>query len=90
MSKYVIELPHTDAECLQAMDEIAGKGSKLLPKVYWGCKAGVHNGWAIVDANTESEVREMIGSPLMQGRARITKVETYTEKDIAAFHKMKK
>ena len=87
MANYVIELPHTDAECLKAMDEIAGKGSKLLPKVHWGCMAGVHNGWAIVDAKNESVARDLIGSSFMKGKARITKVETLTEKDIAAFHK---
>ncbi len=90
MATYVIELPHTDADCLRALDEMAGKGSKLLPKVHWGCKVGVHNGWAIVDADSESAVRELIGSPFMQSKARITKVETFTEKDIEAFHKMKK
>jgi hypothetical protein len=55
-----------------------------------GLQGSVHNGWAIVDAESESAVRELIGSPFMQSKARITKVETFTEKDIEAFHKMKK
>ena len=30
MAQYLIKLPHTEAECLKALDEVAAKGSQLL------------------------------------------------------------
>ena len=90
MDRYMIELPHTDAECLQALDEISEHNSTLLSKANWGCMAGVHNGWAIVDASDEAAARKQVASPLMQSKARITKLSTFTQQDIAGFHKMKK
>jgi len=89
MAKYMVELPHTDAECLQALDEISERNQTLLSKANWGCMAGVHNGWAVVDANDEAGARQQVGSPLMQGKARITKLSTFTRQDIEGFHKMK-
>ena len=90
MAKYMIELPHTDAECLQALDEIREHGSTLLPKVSWGCMAGVHNGWTVVDAKDEAEARGLVASPLIRGKARITQVSSFTPQDIDSFHRMKK
>ncbi len=88
MAQYMIELPHKDEECLQALDEISEHASALLPKVNWGCKAGVHIGWAIVDAENEIEARNLIGSSLMQEKARVVKLNKFTEQDIESFHKM--
>jgi hypothetical protein len=90
MAKFMIEMPHTDAECLQALDEISEHSATVLSKASWGCMSGVHNGWAVVDANNEAEVRQLVASPLMQKKARVTKLSTFTRQDIEGFHKMKK
>ncbi len=87
MAHYLVELPHTDEECLKGLDEIAKNGKEALKDVVWGCKAGVHNGWALFKAKSEQEVRNMIASPTMLKKARVTEVEHYTVKDIAGFHK---
>lgn len=87
MANYLIELPHTAEECLQALTEISEKGSELLPKVYWGCKAGVHNGWAIVEAENESTARSMIASQLVRGKASVVEVTKVTQEDIEAYHR---
>jgi len=50
MAKYLIESPHTEEECLQALDETLEKGTDLLAKFDWGCMSGEHTGWAVVDA----------------------------------------
>ncbi|MFQ5730097.1 MAG: hypothetical protein ACE5GN_07030 [Waddliaceae bacterium] len=54
---YLIEIPHSKKECLMALDEIAKEGKVLLGEFYYGCKAGDHAGYAIVDAENESEQR---------------------------------
>lgn len=88
MAQYLIKLPHTDAECLKALDEIAEKDSKLLPKVFWGCMAGDHTGYAIVDAKSESAAKEMVTAPSIRAKASVTEVKKFSQKDIASFHKM--
>ena len=87
MAHYLVELPHTDAECLKGLDEIAKNGKQALKDVVWGCQAGVHTGWALVKAKSEQEVRDKIASPTMLKKARVTEVKHYTVKDIAGFHK---
>lgn len=87
MPTYLIKLPHTAAECLNALDEIAAKGSQLLPKIYWGCEAGDHTGYSIVDAKSESAAREMITATNIRSKASVTEVKKLTVKDIESFHK---
>ena len=87
MDEYLIELPHTKAECMRAVGEISEKGSDLLPKVHWGCGSGVHNGWAIVEAENESAARSLIGSDLMRNKARVVKVAKYTKEDLLQYKK---
>jgi hypothetical protein len=88
MAQYLIKLPHTEAECLKALDEISEKGSQLLPKIYWGCMSGDHTGYAIVDAKSESAAKEMIAAPSIKSKASVTEVKKFTPKEIASFHKM--
>ena len=87
MPTYLIKLPHTAAECLNALDEIAAKGSQLLPKIYWGCEAGDHTGYAIVDAKSESAAKEMVTAINISAKASVTEVKNLTVKDIESFHK---
>jgi len=44
------------------------KSSQLLPKVYWGCMAGDHTGYAIVDAKSESAAKEMVAAPSIRAK----------------------
>jgi len=85
MAKYMIEAPHTAAECLEALDEVLAKGAELLDKFHWGCMAGVHNGWAIVEAESESAARNMV-PPSQRGKWRITEVTKITPEQIEAYH----
>jgi len=87
MPKYLIKLPHTSAECLKPLHEVAPKSSQLLPKIYWGCEAGDHTGYAIVDAKSESAAKEMITATNIRAKASVTEVKKLTVKDIESFHK---
>ena len=57
MANYMVEAPHTDAQCLAAMDEIVAEQPQLLAELSWGCMSGVHTGWANVEAESESAAR---------------------------------
>jgi len=86
MSKYHIESIHTAEECLRALDEIVVKGSDVLDKYEWGCMAGDHTGYAVVEAGSETEVKKMIPS-FLAGKAKIVKLNKFTVEQIRDFHK---
>ena len=85
MAEYLIELPHTKDECMKAFEEI--KDSEFLPKINWGCAAGVHNGWAIIDTEDDAAARSHVGSEFMRSKANVIKVAKVTKEDIASYHK---
>jgi hypothetical protein len=86
MERYFVESPHTPQECLRALDEILAKGPGLLAKYEWGCVAGDHTGYAIVEARSEPEVREAIPE-FLNGKARVVKLNNFTPEQIREFHK---
>ncbi len=85
MAKYLIESPHTEEECLRALDETLGKGTDLLAKFEWGCMAGEHTGWAVTEAASESAARNMLPA-FLRAKARVVKVEKFTPQQIKSFH----
>lgn len=88
MATYQLESPHTDAECLRALDEISAgtRGSELLKKMHFGCMSGVHTGWAVVDAADEAAAKELLPA-FLRGRAKAVKVDLFTPEQIKGFHK---
>jgi hypothetical protein len=86
MERYFIESPHTPQECLRALDEILEKGPGNLAKYEWGCMAGDHTGYAIVEARSESEVKETIPA-FLGGKARVVKLNKFTPEQIRDFHR---
>jgi hypothetical protein len=88
MATYQLESPHTDAECLRALDEISAgtRGPELLKKMYFGCMSGVHTGWAVVDAANEAAAKELLPA-FLRSRAKVVKVGLFTQEQIKGFHK---
>jgi hypothetical protein len=86
MERYFIESPHTVQECLNALDGILAKGAGVLAKYEWGCMAGDHTGYAIVEARSESEAKETIPA-FLGGKARIVKLNKFTPEQIREFHR---
>jgi hypothetical protein len=83
--KYMIVTPHTEQECLQALDEQLAKGPEVLKKTFYGCKSGDHTGYSLVDVRSEKEARELVPRFLI-GTARIVEVDTFTPEMIKSFH----
>lgn len=86
MERYFVESPHTPQECLRALDEILAKGPGNLAKYEWGCAAGDHTGYAIVEARNDSEVKETIPD-FLRGKARVVKLNRFTPEQIREYHK---
>jgi len=83
--KYMIETPHTQEECLRALDEQLVKGPEILKKFNYGCKAGDHTGYALVEASNEMEARGLVPGFLIN-KARIVEVDTFTPEVIRSLH----
>ncbi len=85
MTRYIIESPHTKDECLKALDETLAEGPAILNKFDWGCGSGDHTGYAIVDAENESTVKNMVPG-FLRYKARIVQVGKFTPDQIKSFH----
>ncbi len=87
MAQYLIESPHTDEECLQALDDIAAQQNELLGNCYFACQMGDHRGWAVVDKGSEAEAANLLPESL-RSKARVYMVDQFTPEQIRSFHEM--
>lgn len=83
MDKYIIESSHDAKDCLHILDLILAQG--YLTHYEWGCKDGVHIGWAIVEA--ESREKALLTVPsLIRDKARAVKLNKFTDEDVQTLH----
>jgi hypothetical protein len=88
-SKYMVIVSHTPEQCLTQLDEISAKGADLLNKFEWGCKSGDHTGYALIESESESAVKNMLPIDAHKNM-KIVKVDRFTQEDLAAIHKQMK
>ncbi|MEE9553815.1 MAG: hypothetical protein V3W18_05905 [candidate division Zixibacteria bacterium] len=84
-TKYFVISPHTEAECLSALDDILEQGEKNLEKWDWGCGAGDHTGYEIIDAESAADALQTVPKAI-RGKARAMKTTKFTAKQIKSFH----
>lgn len=87
MANFMIEMPHTNDQCMRELDEMAESGRDLLNKTYWGCMAGSHTGWAMVEAGSESDVWNMVPAAI-RDEVNIVEISKFTPDQIREMHKM--
>jgi len=83
MNRYLIETPHTNDNCLALVDELNAQG--YLNNFEWGCKAGSHTGWAIIEAEDETQARLCV-PPLVRSQAHVTRLNKFSAQEIADLH----
>jgi hypothetical protein len=83
--KYLIQSSHTPEECIRALDEELAKGPEILSKFNYGCKAGDHTGYALVDVKNDAEARNFIPG-FLNNKARIVPVDVFTPEVIRSLH----
>jgi hypothetical protein len=71
MERFIIESPHPVEICKQAIQDIYAAG--YLHQFEWGCKDDDHTAWAIVEAETVEDARQIIPSYLRK-TARIVRL----------------
>jgi hypothetical protein len=85
MKRYLIETPHKAEDCLKALDEELAKGPKVLEKFEYGCMAGDHTGYAIIDAKNREDAVKLVPT-FLQDSAKIIEVAKFTPAMISSFH----
>ena len=91
MSKYLIEIPHSDNkyECMQAIQVLINSGSHLLANADWGCQDDVHKAWLVVDVDSKEQALQIV-PPLYRHVASIVKLVKYNKEKMvesAEYHK---
>ena len=85
MPQYQITLPHTEEECMAAINTIVTYGTHLLNHAWFGCDDNVHFGWLNVEANTDLEARGIL-PPALRAQAQVVEVRRYTPEEAKGGH----
>jgi hypothetical protein len=84
MDRYLIETPHREEDCLNLLQLVHAAG--YLNHFDWGCKSGVHSGWAIIEAESEAQARLAV-PPLVRGQARVVRVGKFDPAFLTQMHR---
>lgn len=86
MNTYFVQVPHTSEQCMNTLTEMKDKGDAYLAKFNFGCMSGDHTAYALLDGNSEQDIRQMLPKDL-QATAKIEKVDKFTSAQIEDMHK---
>jgi len=84
MNRYLVESTHTAEECHHVVEQFIIHGHII--NFEWGCEAGVHTSWAIIEAENESQARMTVPARL-RPKARAIQLNKFTPETIQAHHK---
>ena len=85
MARYLLTVPHTDEDCVAELDSVFGHSKELLARFDWGCKAGQHIGWVVLEAADDQTARRML--PItVRDKANVSLLNKFTPEDVQAFH----
>ena len=74
MDRFLIETPHKAQDCLHLIQQVNAAG--YLVHFDWGCTAGVHSGWAIIEAENEAQAHLAV-PPLVRSHARVVRLNKF-------------
>jgi len=71
MECHLVDSTHTAEDCRHVVEQLIIHGHII--NVDWGCLAGVHTGWAIVEAENESDAKLTV-PPRLRSKARAVRL----------------
>ena len=83
MERYLVESTHTAEDCHHVVEQFIIHGHIL--NFDWGCQVGVHTGWAIIEAENESQAKQAVPSRL-RAKARAIRLCKFTPQTIEIQH----
>jgi|GEM_PF-415681 len=85
MATFMVIAPHTQEECLKALDDMSSESPKMLAKMSFGCMSGDHTGYASVEAENVEAVKNMLPAAERE-KAKIIKVGKFSPEEIKKLH----
>jgi hypothetical protein len=85
MDRFLIISPHTAEQCLAVLDDMAAKEPQMLAKTDWGCMAGDHTAYMIVEAKDEMAAKNKVPQ-IVRDQAKVIKLNKFTAEQIKSFH----
>ena len=85
MTKYLIHAAHEPGECLKILDSYLHAGAHYLTHAEWGCQAGIHEQWIIVDAQNDADAILLV-PPILRNHAQVVRLNHFTPDEIRAMH----
>jgi hypothetical protein len=79
----MIETEHSPnkTECIRLLGMVLDAGAHYFTHAEWGCLAGVHRAWIMVDADDEAHARFLV-PPVMRRNARIVALNHFTPQEV--------
>jgi hypothetical protein len=83
MPRYLIEAAHDPSlsECLRILDAFVAAGSHYLSRAEWGCVAGDHRAWLMVEADSDDSARFMV-PPVIRPTSKVVRLHQFTPEEI--------
>lgn len=85
MARFLVECPHTPEDCVEALDSIISFSKEAINRFDWGCEAGQHIGWAVVEAQDEATARLFLPT-VIRRQAKVVLLNKFTVEDVQSFH----
>ena len=83
MKRFLIQSPHDPGECNTALKQVYAMG--YLTHFYWGCKAGEHCGWMILEAENGPEAL-MVVPTFLRSKARVIELHQFSPREVKVLH----
>jgi hypothetical protein len=83
MKRFIVISNHSSEDCVRALKEALAIG--YLTHFDWGCKDGVHTGWAVLEA--EDKPQAMLSVPtFLRGQAQVVQLAKFHADKVHAMH----
>ena len=83
MNRYLVESTHTSEDCHHVMEQFINYGHII--NFEWGCAAGVHTGWVMLEAEGESQALLSV-PPNLRSKARAIQLVRFSPESIQGHH----
>jgi hypothetical protein len=83
MKRYLVISHHEAADCIKALKETLAIG--YLTHFDWGCKDGVHTGWAILEADDKAQAMMSVPT-FLRGQAQVVELTKFQPEKVNRMH----
>jgi hypothetical protein len=73
----MVEMSHTQRECVWALKALLDGAPGFLDRFDWGCQDGEHVGWAIIEAENKFQAQELVPQ-ILRAKTRILELRQFT------------